>query len=149
MNYEIIATIGPVSRRPEALAAMMAAGVSAFRINTSHLCVEDFGEWELRVTTYLSTFSFAKEAMFKDLQDNEERHSLMTAPVSEIRRQLEYLAQIHGDATPEHRLLQRYIRFEQNRERIFGYLSFGFGGPGGPPPDSNGPRRGSPPKDRL
>lgn len=34
---------------------------------------KDFDDWDLRVTTYLSTFSFAKEAMFKDLQDNEEQ----------------------------------------------------------------------------
>lgn len=33
----------------------------------------DFTGWDLRVTTYLSTFSFAKEAMFKDLQENEEQ----------------------------------------------------------------------------
>jgi hypothetical protein len=32
---------------------------------------EDFTGWELRAVTYLSTFSFAKEAMFKDLQDHE------------------------------------------------------------------------------
>lgn len=35
--------------------------------------VKDFTDWDLRVTTYLSTFSFAKEAMFKDLQDNEQQ----------------------------------------------------------------------------
>lgn len=34
---------------------------------------KDFTDWELKVTTYLSTFSFAKEAMFKDLQDNEQQ----------------------------------------------------------------------------
>jgi len=33
--------------------------------------VPDFTGWDLRVTTYLSTFSFSKEAMFKDLQENE------------------------------------------------------------------------------
>lgn len=43
---------------------------------------QDFSDWDLRVTTFLSTFSFAKEAMFKDLQDNEEQildHPIVTA----------------------------------------------------------------------
>lgn len=34
---------------------------------------ENFKSWNLHETTYLSTFSFAKESMFKDLLDNEER----------------------------------------------------------------------------
>lgn len=34
---------------------------------------KDFTGWDLRVTTYLSTFSFAKEAMFKDLQEHGEQ----------------------------------------------------------------------------
>lgn len=33
----------------------------------------DFGNWTLRDTTYLAMFSFAKEAMYRDLQDNEAR----------------------------------------------------------------------------
>lgn len=34
---------------------------------------KSFGGWSIRETTHLSTFSFAKEAMFRDLLDNEER----------------------------------------------------------------------------
>ena len=33
---------------------------------------ESFSDWTLRESTYLATFSFAKEAMYKDLLDNEE-----------------------------------------------------------------------------
>lgn len=43
---------------------------------------EEFSGWDLRVTTYLSTFSFTKEAMFKDLQDNEQQifdHPIVSA----------------------------------------------------------------------
>ena len=42
-------------------------------VRSSLEAVKDFTGWDLRVTTYLSTFSFAKEAMFKDLQDNEQQ----------------------------------------------------------------------------
>lgn len=34
---------------------------------------EDFAGWTIRETIYLSTFSFAKEAMFRDLRDNETK----------------------------------------------------------------------------
>ncbi|SDT55246.1 AAA domain-containing protein [Jiangella sp. DSM 45060] len=34
---------------------------------------KDFKDWDLRSVVYLSTFSFAKEAMFRDLLDNEDR----------------------------------------------------------------------------
>jgi pyruvate kinase len=45
MEYEIIATIGPASRQSDVLAAMIASGVTALRINTSHLSIEELGEW--------------------------------------------------------------------------------------------------------
>jgi pyruvate kinase len=45
MDYEIIATIGPASRTPDVIAGMMAAGATALRINTSHLSVEELGDW--------------------------------------------------------------------------------------------------------
>jgi pyruvate kinase len=45
MEYEIIATIGPASRQSDVLAAMIAGGVTTLRINTSHLSVEELGEW--------------------------------------------------------------------------------------------------------
>lgn len=45
MHYEIIATVGPASRSPEVVSAMIAAGSTALRINTSHLSVEQLDEW--------------------------------------------------------------------------------------------------------
>lgn len=54
MEYEIIATIGPASRKPDVLTAMIAAGATAFRINTSHLAVEELAEW-LRDAESVST----------------------------------------------------------------------------------------------
>jgi pyruvate kinase len=45
MEYEIIATVGPASRTPEVLAGLVTAGATALRINTSHLSVDEVGEW--------------------------------------------------------------------------------------------------------
>jgi len=45
MDYEIIATVGPASRTPDVVSALLAAGSTALRINTSHLSVEELDEW--------------------------------------------------------------------------------------------------------
>lgn len=45
MNYEIIATLGPASSQPSLWADMLASGVTAFRLNTSHLSLPLTWEW--------------------------------------------------------------------------------------------------------
>jgi pyruvate kinase len=45
MEYEIIATLGPSSDRPEIWQNMLNAGVTAFRLNTSHLSLEKLNSW--------------------------------------------------------------------------------------------------------
>ena len=45
MRYDIIATLGPASRRVEDWQAMQAAGATAFRLNTSHLTLEALQDW--------------------------------------------------------------------------------------------------------
>jgi pyruvate kinase len=45
MEYEIIATLGPSSDRPEIWKNMLNVGVSAFRLNTSHLSLDQLKFW--------------------------------------------------------------------------------------------------------
>jgi pyruvate kinase len=45
MDYEIVATIGPASRSPQVRSAVANAGATAFRVNTSHLSVEELEVW--------------------------------------------------------------------------------------------------------
>jgi pyruvate kinase len=45
MEYEIIATLGPSSDRPGIWQNMINAGVSAFRLNTSHLSLDQLKLW--------------------------------------------------------------------------------------------------------
>ncbi len=45
MKYDIIATLGPVSREEEIWAAMASAGATAFRLNTSHLSLPELEIW--------------------------------------------------------------------------------------------------------
>jgi pyruvate kinase len=45
LAYEIIATLGPASRDPQTWTAMLAAGATAFRLNTSHLDLDQLQDW--------------------------------------------------------------------------------------------------------
>ena len=42
------------------------------RVRSALSASKDFANWELRPAVYVSTFSFAKEAMYRDLKDNED-----------------------------------------------------------------------------
>ncbi len=45
MPYDIIATLGPASRTPNVWQAMRSAGATAFRLNTSHLTLDQLHTW--------------------------------------------------------------------------------------------------------
>jgi pyruvate kinase len=53
MNYDIIATLGPSSNSPDIWQGMLAAGVTAFRLNTSHLSLAQLQQWLNRLTPFL------------------------------------------------------------------------------------------------
>lgn len=52
MNYEIIATLGPASAAPDVWEAMLRAGATAFRLNTSHLSAADVASWLGRLADF-------------------------------------------------------------------------------------------------
>lgn len=45
MHYRIIATLGPASSQPQIWQALLAAGASEFRLNTSHLSLAETSQW--------------------------------------------------------------------------------------------------------
>lgn len=53
MDYEVVATLGPASRDPEVWSEMLAAGATAFRLNTSHLSLEQLDSWLERLGRFL------------------------------------------------------------------------------------------------
>jgi pyruvate kinase len=52
-TYSIIATLGPASDRPDIWAAMLTAGATGFRLNTSHLSLEQLAQWLERLEHFL------------------------------------------------------------------------------------------------
>ena len=70
---------------------------------------------------------------FEAVSDKRLRLELMTLPPETARNRLASLARLNRGSTPEERLLGRYLRFEEERDGMFRFLTWGFGGPGGGP----------------
>jgi pyruvate kinase len=72
MDYKIIATLGPASSKPETWQAMLAAGATGFRLNTSHLSLETLKIWLERIAEFSSRLEQAP-AVALDLQGSKWR----------------------------------------------------------------------------
>ena len=70
--YEIIATLGPSSDLQYIWISMLDAGVTAFRLNTSHLKLDQLGVWLERLELFLHTRR-PRPALVLDLQGSKWR----------------------------------------------------------------------------
>ncbi len=71
-NYEIIATLGPASGTPDVWQALRSAGATAFRLNTSHLTVDELTQWLERLKAFREA-SGAHFPLVLDLQGSKWR----------------------------------------------------------------------------
>ena len=72
MNYQIVATLGPSSATESVWQAMLAAGVTAFRLNTSHLAPPDLDAWVGRLGSFLAGRD-PRPSLILDLQGSKWR----------------------------------------------------------------------------
>ena len=72
MEYEIIATLGPSSAREQVWKEMLAAGTTAFRLNTSHLSLEKLHDWLERLERLFAALE-ARPPLVLDLQGSKWR----------------------------------------------------------------------------
>ena len=72
MDYAIIATLGPGSADRSAWEGMLAAGVTGFRLNTSHLSLEQLQDWLERLDPFLSSLE-SRPHLVLDLQGSKWR----------------------------------------------------------------------------
>ena len=72
MDYSIIATLGPASRAEETWSALVAAGATGFRLNTSHLTLPELAIWLERLDPFLSKFE-PRPSLVLDLQGSKWR----------------------------------------------------------------------------
>ncbi len=72
MNYDIVATLGPNSQTPDLWQAMLAAGATAFRLNTSHLTLAQLQRWLDQLDPFLNELHPAPTVVL-DLQGSKWR----------------------------------------------------------------------------
>ncbi|MFT3893661.1 MAG: pyruvate kinase [Anaerolineales bacterium] len=71
-DYEIIATLGPASDVEAAWTSLLAAGATSFRLNTSHLDLEQLWAWLERLVPFLDAQQ-PRPAIVLDLQGSKWR----------------------------------------------------------------------------
>lgn len=72
MEYQIIATLGPASGTESTWQRMLDAGVTGFRLNTSHLSLPKLDSWIDRLTAFLTTRD-SRPTLTLDLQGSKWR----------------------------------------------------------------------------
>lgn len=72
MEYEIVATLGPSSDAEEMWSTMLSSGVTAFRLNTSHLTLEQLDGWLIRLSQFRARLDQASPIVL-DLQGSKWR----------------------------------------------------------------------------
>jgi pyruvate kinase len=72
MDYQIIATLGPASRTPQIWQELIAAGATAFRLNTSHLTLEQVSDWLQILDVFFET-GIKRFPVVLDLQGSKWR----------------------------------------------------------------------------
>lgn len=72
MDYQIIATLGPKSDGETTWQAMLVAGATGFRLNTSHLSLAQLASWVERLGAFLATRD-AATPLILDLQGSKWR----------------------------------------------------------------------------
>ncbi len=72
MDYQVVATLGPASGRVQTWRGMLAAGVTAFRLNTSHLSLPQLRQWLGRLDAFLASLT-PRPPLILDLQGSKWR----------------------------------------------------------------------------
>ena len=72
MEYQLIPTLGPASQPPEVWQAMLEAGADRFRLNTSHLDLENLKIWLDNYSRFYSSCE-SKPNLILDLQGSKWR----------------------------------------------------------------------------
>jgi pyruvate kinase len=72
MKYKIITTLGPASRTPGIWKKLISSGAAGFRLNTSHITVQELKEWLIELEKFRSC-SFPDIDLILDLQGSKWR----------------------------------------------------------------------------
>jgi len=96
MDYEIIATLGPSSSEPTLWQSMLSNGVTAFRLNTSHLTLDALTQWLEQYYHFFSTDSYIVP-LYLDLQGSKWRLGSFPTCVLDIGQKLQLVCEQSSD----------------------------------------------------
>jgi pyruvate kinase len=96
MDYEIIATLGPNSDATSVWKAMVRSGVSAFRLNTSHLSIAQLHQWLKRFVPFQAGLD-PRVPLVLDLQGSKWRLGQFTPFDLECSQNLELVCAASSD----------------------------------------------------
>jgi pyruvate kinase len=88
MEYQIVATLGPASEEEVIWGTMLAEGVSAFRLNTSHLSLAELDLWLERLRKFFASQD-AKVPVVLDLQGSKWRLGALASQELAVGQRLE------------------------------------------------------------
>ena len=98
MNYDIIATLGPGSDDPSLWEAMLSAGATAFRLNTSHLSLSQTLDWIEKLEEMFQRTG-KKPPIVLDLQGSKWRLGKLPAGPLTTGQQVELRSAVTSDKT--------------------------------------------------
>jgi pyruvate kinase len=101
MSYKIVVTLGPSSDTESIWAALLSAGATAFRLNTSHLSLPQLHIWLERLGPFLSSTD-PKPPLILDLQGSKWRLGRLPAVELEPEQRVEL---VHAAAADRPNLL--------------------------------------------
>ncbi len=90
MQYEIIATLGPASQDPLVWKDMIKTGITAFRLNTSHLSVSDLDRWLTQLVPVVTSQDMPV-SLILDLQGSKWRLGECESRTTLVGEQIELI----------------------------------------------------------
>ena len=96
MDYQIVATLGPSSDTDTMWQAMLAAGVTTFRLNTSHLSLPELCAWIDRLRAVLSARD-PRPPLLLDLQGSKWRLGRFPASQLTCGQRVELVCAVSAD----------------------------------------------------
>lgn len=97
MNYDIIATLGPASTSEDLWQAMIAAGATQFRLNSSHLSITEVVDWVERLRAFYDSRRQSLPVVI-DLQGSKWRLGMF--PAAELKSG-QRVRLVHASESPD------------------------------------------------
>ena len=101
MNYRIVATLGPATSDERTWRRMVAAGATAFRLNTAHFALDTLKVWLERIAVFLGEEGLGSFPVILDLQGSKWRIGAVRTDRLERGAAVELILAASGKGEPD------------------------------------------------